>query len=989
VANASVRLTDRRLVGREDELRLLSDAFERGVAGQPATVLVTGDAGLGKTRLVAELSAVARRRGARVVYGDCVELGNDGLPYAPFVAIVRSLVRELGVGDVLELAGRAGGDLARLAPALDPSSERMPEATSAGQARLSMALVSLFEGLARRAPLVLVLEDLHWADASTRELLPLVVRALLPARAVVVITYRSEELPDADPARRLFAEITRSAASVRIELGPLSRPQQALQLTDILGSPPTRELLDAIYRRAEGNPFFAEELLTARASGEVLPANLRDLLLGRVLSLPRATRDALRVAAAGGRAVPYQVLAATLAVDVATLEETLRPAFDHHVLTHDPHGAGYAFRHALLAEATASTLLPGEARHVHARLAAAYDADPGVTLGAADRAAALARHWHAAGDRARSLAASVAAARETARMLAFPESLRHYERALAAWDEVDDATTVAGEPLAAVLGEAAEIAHLAAYPERAASLCRAAIEHVDADADPVRAGLLHERLGRYLWMSADGVGALAAYRRAVDLVPPDPPTHSRARVLSGLSQALMLAGWMDESRDTAEAAIDIAQRVGARAIEGHARNNLGVNMAYLGDIERGVALLRQARQIAEEASDDVDDVARAIVNLGSALVDAGRLDEAAEVALDGVSVVADLGLERRKGVWCRCDAADALLRRGRWDDVERLIADAFALDPKGIDRARATWLRGVLRLRRGDLDGAAADLDLARDLLSNSIDEQFVGPFHAHLVELWVARGAPEHALAIADEGWDRLAEKRAPFAAPLAAMAVTAAAGVAERVAATGTRQAAESAQAAATRWLDRCRASVTTDRAGAPEPHAWYLTAQAEHHRAAGGTGLAPWAPACSRWQRAGQPYWQAYSQWRHAEALLGAGERTRARAVLRAARACSESLGAGLLHTEILALAGRARLDIVDVEPRDDKRADPYGLTPREREVLGMLAQGRTNRQIASRLFVSHRTVGAHVSNLLGKLGAHTRSEAAAIAHRERLL
>jgi len=989
VSRVSTRLTEHRLVGRNDELRLLCDALDRGVAGHAATVAVVGDAGIGKTRLVTELAQVARRRKIRVVHGDCVEVGRESLPYAPFVAIVSSLADECGVGDVLELAGPAAGELARLVPALDPSG-RTAAVTSSSQARLTMALTSLFENMSRRTPLLVVLEDLHWADVSTRELLPIVVRALRPARATVVITYRAEDLPDGDPARRLFAEITRAAGSARIELGPLSRAEQALQLADLAGVPPSREVVDAIYRRAEGNPFFAEELLTARSADDTVPGTLRDLLLSRVLTLPRETRDALRVTAAAGRSLPCELVAVALDLDVAVLDDRLRPAFDHHVLVRDARRAGYTFRHALLGEAIAGTLLPGEARRVHGRLAAACASDRGAALADADRAAALARHWQLAGDAARSLPASVAAGRAMARMLAFPESLRHYERALAVWDDIDDAPTVAGASRASVLREAAEIAHLAARPERAATLCRAAIDQADDATDPTLAGLLHERLGRYLWMAADGRASLAAYRRATDLVPAQPWTESRARVLSGLSQSLMLAGWVEESRDVAELAIDIAQHVGARAIEGHARNNLGVDLCTLGEFERGLALLREARQIAEEASDDVDDVARAIVNLCAVLNDAGRLEAAARVALEGVEVVARLGLERRKGVWCRCDAAEALLGLGRCEEAEQLVADAFQLDPSGIDLARATWVRGVLRLRAGHLEAAADALEQARRLLQRTIDDQFVGPFNADLVELSVARGDPDRGLAIADEAWDLLAETRAPFAPPLATLATRAAADTALRDAREAGGSAVE--VAVATRWFERCVAAAGTDRTGSPLARAWHLTAQAEHVRAVGTVDAAAgaWASAVAAWERADQPYRQAYAEWRHAEALLTAGDREGARSALRDAHQRSARVGARLLHGDVVALARRARVDLTqDVSGQDRPPADPYSLTPRERQILGMLVDGRTNRQIAKALFISHRTVGTHVSNLLAKLDARTRSEAAAIAHRERLL
>lgn len=263
-----------------------------------------------------------------MLHGDCIELGRDGLPFAPFVAIVSALVDACGVGDVLELARPAAGELARLVPAPEPSG-RTAAVTSSSQARLTMALTSLFETLSRRTPLLVVLEDLHWADVSTRELLPIVVRALRPARATVVITYRAEELPDDDPARRLFAEITRATGSVRIE-------QPVLRRRAVDGTVGGRH-------GARHPPGSAPQPRADTATGD---------------------RDALRVAAAAGRSLPCEL-------DVDVLDDRLRPAFDHHVLVRDARRPGYTFRHALLGEAIAGTLLPREARRVHGRLAAA------------------------------------------------------------------------------------------------------------------------------------------------------------------------------------------------------------------------------------------------------------------------------------------------------------------------------------------------------------------------------------------------------------------------------------------------------------------------------------------------------------------------------------------------------------------------------------------------------------------------------------------
>ncbi len=259
--------------------------------------------------------------------------------------------------------------------------------------------------------------------------------------------------------------------------------------------------------------------------------------------------------------------------------------------------------------------------------------------------------------------------------MAFAESLAHYQRALELIQVVPDAERLLDVPRARLLRWIAEVAHLAAHPDRATALIREAIECVDADDEHLR-GWLHERLGRYLWMSGDGQGALVAYQQAVELVPAEPPTRARAAVLSGLSQILMLADRHAESEGRAREAIGVAQQVpDGRSVEGHARCNLGVDLAMTGRVEDGIAELRTAIRIADEELDDVDENARALVNLGTALWVAGRVREAAEVALESVRVGDELGLRRRKGVWCRCDAVQMLALVGRSDEAEPLLEE--------------------------------------------------------------------------------------------------------------------------------------------------------------------------------------------------------------------------------------------------------------------------------------------------------------------------
>lgn len=984
-----MRVSSPRFVGRREELARLDAAFSVARSGAATTVLLAGDAGIGKSRLVEEFAGRVRDAGGQVVAGGCIDLGPDGLPYAPFVEVLRTLVREHGIGRVLELAGPMASELAHLLPTL-AGDGAVPPVSKASHARLYLALTALFEGLAGRSPLVLVVEDLHWADGSTRDLLSLLVRNVRGA-VLSVLTLRSDEQPRGHPLRTFVAELQRVGVQ-RIPVGALDRADQALQISGILGLPPTASLVDRIHGRAEGNPFFAEELLALEPeTAERLPSSVRDLLLVRLESQPAATQTVLRAAAAVGRRVEHRLLAVATGLDDDALEAALRPAVEHQVLRSASDPGVYTFRHALAQEAVAGTLLPGEATRLHARLAQALTDDPGVAAdGGFGVAARIAHHWHAAGDRLRALPASIHAAEEAERALAFPEALAHYERAFSLLAEVDDGVDeLLPRPRYQLFWRAAEAAHLAAYPDRAAELARTAISTVDPAQEHHHA-YLHERLGRYLWMGADGEGALESYRRAVDLVPEEPVSCWRAAILSGLGQMLMLAGRYAESVPWCEEAIRLSALVeDGRSTEGHARNNLGVDLVHLGDVDGGIAHLREARRIAEEEFDDVDDIARAIVNLSSVLFDTGRLEEAATVSVEGIDRVRELGLDRRKGIWCRCDAADAYLELGRWGEVERLTDEALQLEPAGVDAVRTHMVRGQLHLRRGELEAARRHLEEARGRAGRIVDGALTGRLYAALTELAVWRGDPGGALEVAAEGASRLlAEEHASACVPLQSAAVQAAVEVAVRARDVHDAGTAAAAMATAAVYLEAAGSAVARDPAGMPGPIAHLHAARAEIARGRGEARPELWAAAAARWEQLGVAHRHAYALWRCSEAHLSAGSpRSEAEAAARRALAMCDGLGATPIRDEVVALARRGRLDLVVEEaiPDASRPVDPFHLTTREREVLELVADGLTDRQVGERLFISHRTVERHVSNVLAKLGVASRTEATAVAHR----
>ncbi len=961
------RPTSRRLVGRDDALDRLEALLDDTVAsGRLSAALVEGPAGIGKTRVVDALAERLQARGVDVLVGHCVAQGGQTLPYAPLVELLADLVRREGATAVRRWAGPAAVELGRLAPAL-LSPDETPTPGSLGATRLFQALSELLHQLSVRRPLVLVVEDVHWADTSTRELLALLARQQRGA-ILLLLTLRTDESLATPGLPRYLAELARRGDQ-RVRLDPLSRDEQARQISDILGLPPRRELLDEVYARAEGNPFFAEELLALGAGSSELPTTIRDLLMARLEALRPATRQVLRTASLIGREVPHRLLDAVVDVTGDRLEAALREAVDAHVL--QPRGDVLVFRHALLQEAVAGSLLPGEAARSHRRLAEALTASPGLAAlhygGVAGR---IARHWDAAGESDRALVASVAAGREASGALAFAESLAHYERALELLDAVPDGQQLLDLPRPRLLRWVAEVAHLAAHPELATELIREAVDCCDADDHTLR-GWLHERLGRYLWMSGDGRGALTAYREAVQLVPEQPPTRARAAVLSGLSQVLMLGDRYAESAETARQAIAVARQVpDGRSIEGHARCNLGVDLAFLGRVDDGIAELREAIRIADEELDDVDENARALVNLNSVYLMDGRMAEAAATALEAVRVGDELGLRRRKGVWCRCDAALILLTLCRFDHAERLLVEAGDLDPQGVDAFRLDLVEGQLRLRQGDLDRARAILERGRSRAGLLLDPQLLAPLYAALTECALAQGDAAGGAELLAEGLAKLPDRWHPFfEVPLRAAGVAAAMGHRPPALVEAQDQ------------LVRAEESAATIPRRSPHVDAELCTAAATISGSADA-----WAEAATAWDALGDRYRAATARFRGAEALLAAGEDRQVAASLLDA-ALSEARDIGARHVERLAedLGRRSRLKLASPAAA----GNPYRLTGRELEVLTLVAEGLTDRSIGSRLFISHRTVERHVSNLLAKLAADRRSELVATAHREGLL
>jgi DNA-binding CsgD family transcriptional regulator len=935
-------------VGRGRELGRLGHALAAAQAGRGTTALVGGEAGIGKTRLASELAGRARGAGFEVLLGRSIDLVGTELPYQPLVEALRPL------GALRRVDGRAAGS----------------------QLRVFEQTLALLTDRAAVAPVLLVLEDLHWADTSTLDLVVFLAHNLHDRRVLLVATYRADEPASAERMRRLAGGVRRSGSALVLELGPLDREELAALLATHAGAPLPMALTDAIVARSEGNPFFAEELLAAGDRGRELPRGLRDLLLQRVARLDPATQSLLRLAAAAGRDVGYPLLRAVAARPESDLRESLRQAVEHGVLVAEQATGSLRFRHALLAEAVYTTILPGEREELHARLAEE------LARGATAPAAELAPHWAAAGRSAEALAASVEAARQAEAVFGLAEARSHLERALALWPAVPDAAELVRLDLAALCLWTAELAAQAGAAPRAVELVRRAIE-LAGQSDPRRAGLLHERLGRYLHWSGRADIAIDALERAVELVPPQPPSPERAQALASLANGLALAWRYDESLAICEQALALARAVRAHREELHALTTLGIDLAYVGRGDEGLAALRLARQLAQQR-EDPEGLEQAYIALTDVLMMVGRPRESARVAEAALDAIHRYGGDHSTLV---ANLIEPLVASGEWDKADRVSAAAVRAITANYPHMRLI-ARGDLETGRGDFDAARAHLDAARATLHSDRDLATYDAFIAELA-LWERRWTDAEA-AVRDGVTRTYSGDMAQIRVWLCAKGLRAQAELAALARARHDADAVRDHLGRGRTLLAAARDAEAEASPVTPNAGGWRALAEAEYERARGVARPERWAEAADTWERLQRPPLAAYCRWRQAEALVAAGaSRAEASEPLGRAHAVAARIGAKPLAGQLELLAQRARLQLAPPDARTPDRRqgleELLGLTPREAEVLALLARGYTNRQIAAALVISVRTAGVHVSHILRKLHAPNRLEAAAIAHR----
>ncbi|MFT7838155.1 AAA family ATPase [Saccharothrix sp. BKS2] len=970
------------LVARNRELTRLRVALGEAARGEAGAVLVAGDAGVGKTRLVAELAATAGE--ALVLTGRCLDVGETGLPYVAFTEALGQL-RDAGLLDV-EARPALGPLLPDLALPVGPDGGRVVSGSPSvlvghrpeqdvGRLRLFDAVHGLLGELAGRQPVLLVLEDLHRADASTRHLLRFLLSRLRAQRLLVVATYRSDDLHRGHPLRPQLAELVRLPAVRRLDLTPLSAIDARSLVTALSDNLPDDVVLEAA-ERSDGNPFFAEELVAAAASGDRrVPRTLTEVLLGRVERLGADARHVVRVASVGGRSVRHDLLRDVAGMDDAVLDGALREAVRHHVLLVE-RGEVHAFRHALLREAVHGDLLPGE----RVRLHAAY-ADRLSSADGRGAAAALAHHSLESHDLPRALRASVAAAREARAAGAPAEALRHLEQALALWAAVPGEARPRGVTELALVRRASWAAGTAGQPERAIAFARTGTRIVDGS-DPEGAAEVWRRHAQACAvLEGHEEEGYRAVEEAWRLVRDRPASPARAEVLAAWADQLRHRRRYAEARERAGLAVADGRASGAEAAVADALTTLGLLPEPAGEVPRALGHLTSAVARATGAG-AVGAELRARYSLGLHHYDLGELTEAARAFDEGVARARETGLTWSTfGLELRILQVLTRYCAGEWDGA------ADAAGPPGPRVSGTVFARLAaagthVAVGRGEFEQAERVIGQLRpDRHRDPLIALVAGGAGAELA-LW--RGQPEVAVERVAVAVERSRREDGWFLAGIrpAALGIAGYADLAGRARRQRERGAEAAAVAAGRELLAHARATAErgVPRTGVlgPEGRAWLARAVAEGSRLTGPGSPELWRDAVEGFGF-GAVFEQAVCRWRLVEALLGADRRDEAVGELRAAASVADRLAAAPLRAALDLVARRARVSLREDVPRD--RVDPF--TPRERAVLELVALGRTNRQVGEELRISEKTVSVHVSRVMAKLGASRRAEAVANA------
>jgi DNA-binding NarL/FixJ family response regulator len=1002
-----VRVASPTFVGRGAELAALDEALEAAAGGRTTTVLISGDPGVGKTRLLETWNPRARERGARIAVGSCLDLGETGPAYTAVVEALRDVMRGLDPGEEEALVGADRSVLARIVPELGRPSDidaTGAQAATFAQTRLFDRLVDVLQRAATNAPLVLELEDIHWADQSSQAFLLYLVEMAREANLLLIGTYRPEVAETDRAFGTTLGQLLRRPSVVTLPVYPFDEEELREQLTGILGAPPSNSLLAAIHARSEGNALFAEELAAARDPSLDLPGSVGAATAFKVSFLSPHARSVLRVASVVGREAGYDVVREVTSLSDAELAGALRECVQARLLEPVHVGESYRFRHALIQEAIYQETLPGERRQLHSAVAHALADDPDVPPEDPDLAPRLAQHWYEARDFHRAFLASSAAAVAAERQSAFAEAATHFERMLELWDSSAGSS---GQSRAAVRERAAWNAFLAGDIYRSATHGRKALDELgDAPDDSLRIRILD----RLAWtLGRLGQDAFPYMRTLAAMNPDGRSPTDRIFILTHRSKILAEEGALDEAFAIARPLVEEARTEGDLVLYADTASNLVDLMVRRYDLDAALETLKPVRAAAVEAGDDFA-VAEIDVEICDVLEGGQRHEELLVAAETAIESAGRAGLGRWTRPALRYNLALSHQKLGHLraslDQVDFALADA----PSGRVLALLELVAALASTSMGEYQDAAAHLEASR--IPNATPEE-------ELQRGWLATGRAQLALAERRlEDVERIVMATAPLVVELnkaydamsetawllAEVGLSAAAERMEIATAADdveTQNRTRAAVPVMTGWVEHMRRE--RDSAGiAPQDWSDSYEALIAGHvaRIEGRDDPALWKAAADRFTPMAIEGLTA--RYQQAEAMLATrAPRDEVRGVMAVGYAAAIEAGARPLARRFEELARRARIELAPppsadsapVEaPLEDGRVSAgeaalraRGLSAREIEVLTLVASGYSNADIAERLFISTKTASVHVSHILDKLGVSTRTEAATIGVR----
>jgi DNA-binding CsgD family transcriptional regulator len=843
----------------------------------------------------------------------------------------------------------------------------------------------LLTQLAENRAVLLIVEDLHWSDGSSRNLLSFLVSRLRTQRLLILASYREEDLYRRHPLRGLLAELVRVPTVERVDIPPLQEADARAFVHALAEESLPEDVVAAVVERSQGNPFFVEELLASRADGSELPAGLAEVLLSRLERLSADTQRVLRVISCADGSVAHKVLTEVAGLEEVELDEALREAVHHHVLVIE-HGF-YAFRHALLQEAVYGDLLPGERSRIHHAYAARLLNEPEGR----GRDALLAYHSLESNDLATGLAASMRAAYEAEKRGAPASALRHIEQALRIWDAVPEVDRPDDVDELKLLREARYFAGASGEPERAIAYARSAVEAL-TDATPVERACETWQLLAQALMVLDSTWdeAVEAIGRAWELADGMEPSRIRAHVLATRAAIMRGRDQPAEALWSARAAVADARAVGAEGAEANALITLGALTEAEGEVERGREMLREAQGLARRAG-SLNVELRAIYFVALSYDDQADLPRALAGYQAGIDYAAEMGLTWSSfGIELRARHLFLRYVSGDWPVDDATTRPRRGVSGAAVGRLLASWAHIVAD--RGELDEAERLVAELRSVREADVLIMLAAAAVGTQTACW--RGEYQRAIARTREGigWLEAYDFALLAGLRLAALGLGAAVALAAQARLRNETALLDEAVAAGTEFLEHGRRCLRDGQPRGvsigPEGLAWSARLEAAASGLDGAAEPKLWAEAVRAFGY-GAVFEQAISRWHYVEALLSTGrdeDAVLAGEELRQAHEVAQRLGAKPLAEATSALARRARIDVPGEPPR---RSEVDPLTSRERDVLELVALGRTNRQVGEELYISEKTVSVHLSRVMSKLGASRRAEAVAIAYDRGLL